>query len=359
MYSNNKRVLLWTTALAQLLNNEAVGGIGVQMFLWAKEFSKHGWKVFSLYRAIKPQTQNFCSFYKDIETKNIYLFLYFFITPFILLKIKPKIVITRGGANRNLFFISLWCRLLNIKHLQFFGSDKDLTQEYVKLTRQQKFNYSFFLNGIKLTKYIVVQNEYQKKSLIAKYSNKNILIIPNIWEGEVSHLESMRDYILWVGNTRGLKRPQWVFKIAESLPDEKFIIIGGNADNKVYNECIELGKKSNNVIFKGALTFEETNSWFEKAKVLLCTSEYEGFPNTFLQAWSNCIPVFSTVDPSDVIEKYGLGKICQTPSIFIQSLKEILNTQEYTNLQENINKYFIEAHAPKSNYFKLINFISK
>ena len=41
-----------------------------------------------------------------------------------------------------------------------------------------------------------------------------------------------------------------------------------------------------------------------KSKILINTSSFEGFPNTFVQAWANGVPVISLkVDPDNIIKK--------------------------------------------------------
>jgi glycosyltransferase involved in cell wall biosynthesis len=48
---------------------------------------------------------------------------------------------------------------------------------------------------------------------------------------------------------------------------------------------------------------------YRQALVLLCTSESEGFPNVFLEAWSCSRPVLTTVDPDDVVATFQLGQV--------------------------------------------------
>jgi glycosyltransferase involved in cell wall biosynthesis len=67
-----------------------------------------------------------------------------------------------------------------------------------------------------------------------------------------------------------------------------------------------------NVTFHGRLPYRATQRLFERARVLVNTSEIEGFPNTFLQAWAQGIPVVSFFDPDGVIRREGLGHAVAT-----------------------------------------------
>jgi hypothetical protein len=48
---------------------------------------------------------------------------------------------------------------------------------------------------------------------------------------------------------------------------------------------------------------------YRQARLLLCTSESEGFPNVFLEAWLCARPVLTSVDPDDVVATFQLGQV--------------------------------------------------
>jgi hypothetical protein len=62
-----------------------------------------------------------------------------------------------------------------------------------------------------------------------------------------------------------------------------------------------------NLIFHGQLPYRPANRSLDRARLLVDTTEIEGFPNTFLQAWVRGIPVVSLFDPDEVIRREGLG----------------------------------------------------
>ena len=83
------------------------------------------------------------------------------------------------------------------------------------------------------------------------------------------------------------------------------------AMNKSYDwlfaEAAKEAEKLPNVTFLGTVPPIEMEGWFKKKKLFMNTSIREGFPNTFLQAWMNRVPVVSlNIDPDGIIEKYGL-----------------------------------------------------
>ena len=61
-------------------------------------------------------------------------------------------------------------------------------------------------------------------------------------------------------------------------------------------------------------------------RVPLCsTSEFEGFPNTFLEAWAQGVPVVSTFDPDGLIERRGLGRAVAKAEDLAAALRDLLS----------------------------------
>jgi glycosyltransferase involved in cell wall biosynthesis len=68
-----------------------------------------------------------------------------------------------------------------------------------------------------------------------------------------------------------------------------------------------------NVDYRGHVSPAVASEVIADAAVLLSTSDEEGFPNVFLQAWSSGTPVISlNIDPGDVIDNMGLGIVSRS-----------------------------------------------
>lgn len=67
-------------------------------------------------------------------------------------------------------------------------------------------------------------------------------------------------------------------------------------------------KALGNVTFHGAVPYRKVRSLYERARLLVSTSEIEGFPNTYLQAWSHGTPVVGFLDPDGLLEMHGSGR---------------------------------------------------
>jgi len=351
-----RRIIIWTTNIDQLiLEKGAVGGLTVQMYFWAKTFIQNGWSCYSFSKKQKQKLEDI-NFINYFEYRYINIIINFFYTPYIILKIKPNVILLRG-AGRSLFLVQLFAWLIKCKIVFFAASDLDFT---LKHPEQRLYDRIMFKWALKRNSYFVVQNEFQQTLLDKKVLDKKSIVIPNIWltQSMVKNVSTKyKDCILWVGNFRELKRPMWFIELASKNPDYSFVMIGSATDRELFKQCAEEANKMPNLYFLGRQSFNYVNGLFKQAKFFVCTSEVEGFPNTFLQAWSNSVPVISTVDPSNVIKMNHLGYIVNNQEELIEFLLKRTD-KEYRNLQTNIDHYFYKNHEAQSAYNKLIELIS-
>ena len=85
---------------------------------------------------------------------------------------------------------------------------------------------------------------------------------------------------------------------------------------------------------------------YQRASLLCCTSAYEGFPNTFLEAWSHGLPIVSAFDPDGLIAERELGCIATTIPDLIAALDRVLNSRtDWLRYGQNGRRYCEQNHA--------------
>lgn len=351
------KVIVWSHEIDNLyLKKGLIGGLAIQMKYWAETFAKKGWEVYApSYN--KKRTFNNIHFFKFHNIPLIGCITEYIFVLFHLLKIKPELILLRG-ARRQLGSVAFFAKIFRIKLVFLGASDADFKPEEELISN--KISRIIYRKGLKNTDCFVLQNDTQKKLLQKNYGDKNYIIIPNIWplnNDEKNELERDIDF-LWVGNFRELKRPEWFIKLAEENPNHKFVMVGGDIDGDLYKKCKERALKCKNLSFLGSVDFDNVNQLFRRTKIYVCTSSIEGFPNTFLQSWSNKIPVITTFDPSDIVKTNNLG-ICVDDYDNLKNITSTLieNISLQEEIKENIAKYFTLSHNADTMYEKIINML--
>ena len=158
-----------------------------------------------------------------------------------------------------------------------------------------------FERGLKRVDRIVVQSVAQERACRANYG-RDAVRIPSCYEPPAGRgATAQGDAVLWVASLRALdyKRPELFLELARRLPRRRFVMIGGagGADSKAaYERTRRAAMSLRNVEFTGFLPLERVEAYFDRARVLVNTSSYEGMPNTFLQAWARGVPSVAFFD---------------------------------------------------------------
>ena len=191
----------------------------------------------------------------------------------------------------------------------------------------------------------VVQNDTDKtkiKQTIGIYSR----VIPNAHRLPVV-FETQRDIILWVGRSAQFKRPGLFIDLAQRIPSEHFTMICQRATgDRQYDALKKQAATVQNLQFIERVPFNEIDKYFQKAKVLVNTSDSEGFPNVFIQACKCGTPILSLkVNPDNFLDRFNCG-ICADDRFdhLVQSLESILVEKKYLEVGRKARKYAEERH---------------
>jgi len=153
--------------------------------------------------------------------------------------------------------------------------------------------------------------------------------------------------ILWVGRFSPEKRLEFCLDLAIRCPEFHFLIAG--AANAASDYAARLQRRASeirNVSMLGHIPYQSMPDLYREALVLLCTSSAEGFPNTFLEAWSYGRPVVSTLDPDGLIAEHGLGEVAEDLDQLRSALLRLLqNGDRWHTCEANARRYVASHHS--------------
>ena len=352
------KIIFWINDTDPILKGElplyGIGGANVQMAFWAKCFAENGWQSFTFTRDSKNKGTGLYGIrYLYYPVLRYIGFIANYITGlFILLSIKPDFIITRAKVGE-LLYLSYLSKIFRYKLVHMLASDGDVIIA-------NKKNKDTFQQALQRADFVVAQNTFQKDNFLLNFRPSEIPIIPNIWDNSADHFSGKTNKydLLWVANFRDVKRPLWFVQLAEELPEFSFAMIGISQDDDLFNACKVKAHDLHNLTILGYKSLFEVTAILATSKALVCTSKFEGFPNTFLQAWSRQIPVVSTVDPSDIIGKEKLGIVAHDIETMKTGIKVLLLEKAFFDqVKKNILGYFEKNHSVDTNYHKLIKYI--
>lgn len=208
----------------------------------------------------------------------------------------------------------------------------------INLPNDLVFNYL-----LKNADYIILQHSGQRTNLSS--SKGKVVIFPNIFNfNNIVPVESSgQDYFIHPGALNILKGTQNLFNLINVLDKNIPVVIVGQATDKKSEKLYEQLKKIKNVVLKGRLNHKDTIQLIANAKALINTSNMEGFPNIFLEAWASGVPVISlNVNPGNVFDKYPLGIYCEGDLNKMKESIELFKKDSFK--KEQLISYVKEFH---------------
>jgi glycosyltransferase involved in cell wall biosynthesis len=242
-----------------------------------------------------------------------------------------------------------WCRKNARRFAYSVASDVACQQELPAMSKpHERFLYRY---GVRHTDLLIVQTERQRRMLKEGFGAEAVMLpmpCPGPPNTEVTTAKEFgAPRIVWVGRVADMKRLEWLLDIAERLPTLPFDVVAANMDNSSYAQGLYArAQQMPNVHWLGALPRERMPEVYQKAFCLCCTSSYEGFPNTFLEAWSYGRPVVTSFDPDKLVATRKLGIVAADVEGLVKGIQLLVQSRdEWQKMSHNALAYFESNHT--------------
>lgn len=318
--------------LAKEFNHHGIGGEQVQQTLLGLALVNRGYKVSMV---VGDYGQADGAIWEEIATYKAYRFdeglpVLRFVHPrwtglWRALKRANATTYYVSCAGMQVGLVAIFCRAHGRRFVFRAASDTDCQPKNLLIQyRRDKKLYEF---GLRRATAILTQSKKQQVDLRTNYG------LPSHVAGMLvdtpTHTLSLmeRDIdVLWINNLRQLKRPEKFIELARRMPNRRFVMIGGSQAGaaKLFEEVKQFAASIPNLSFLGRVPYHDVNDFYAKARVFVNTSDIEGFPNSYLQAWARGTPLVAFFDPDGVIKRAGLGIVPDTIEEMVQAAERLL-----------------------------------
>ncbi len=244
--------------------------------------------------------------------------------------------------------IALFCRRHGRRFVYSVASDPECDPRLPMLaTWRERWLYRY---GLRQADLRIVQTQHQQR-LLAQGFGLEAIVLPMPCEAPAVFCPPPRPpavgaRVLWVGRLAPVKRLEWLLALAERMPHLRFELIGQrDADARYLDPLLARLEALPHVHWHGSLPLARMPVVYRSGALLLCTSRYEGFPNTFLEAWAHGLPVVSTVDPDGLIASHGLGAVAGDIAGLEGAIRALLEEPgRWQAASQRARRLFLERH---------------
>ena len=340
--------------LNPLKGNEYFGGESVQLTLLAKAFSAIGYEVTMLCLDYgQPENEvidgvRVLKTYHNSDGLPGVRFIYPRMTSVVsALRQADADIYFQSCAGALTGIVAGFCKHNHKKFIFRLAHDSDCIpgEQIIRLWRDRKI-YEY---GLQRADLISAQGVKQVALLKQHYQLNSIPVNMTVQlPDEVVQSEKNID-ILWVNNYRDFKRPELVPDLARLLPEFNIVMIGGPVpgNEELFEDVKKQADDVDNLSVMGAISYQDVNAFFERSKIFVNTSDWEGFPNSFLQAWIRGVPVVSFFDPDDLIVNMNMGAVPDGLEDMARKIREILEDDVMRkDIADQSRKYVLDNYSP-------------
>lgn len=283
----------------------------------------------------------------------------------ILEQIRPDVVYTRHSSSW-IEFAGEYAARHGISHFHALASDRVAEMRNRLrdlLTSARWWEKKLLRRGMRRVRYFITQNEFQQQQILRIFGIQGHLISQMAPRCANETIVKAADpvEVYWIANLKGLKRPEifidLVRQLAQNPPQRpcRFYMCGRMSEK--YRTMVSVAEKEiPSFQYLGELPQEEVNARLCRAHLLVNTSIYEGFSNTFVQAWMRRVPVLSmNSDPDATLSRHGLGMLTPDKESLVRALRMLVEAPEQREkLGLRACEYAVRHHSLEKNMPQLL-----
>lgn len=309
---------------------DVVGGSEIQCDLLAKHLHIAGHQV--LYFAVQGRRSHYDVPYpvksgklKHIELKQT------------LLHFRPDIVYWR--FNRRKFLPSILAfKRLNTKAVFAISSGSDVLKWSYRGTTRLRSSFKKLSHGSAMLRHLLTMRLHyfgyylvdgviaQTEAQTGHLPVRREVVIPNSVDATTTPFHWDKPFILWIGSFKSVKRPDLYIELARHFQNSgvDFLMVGQM--KAPYDQLLAGSACPPNLRYLGLRPYAEVNGMLAQTLFLVQTSEIEGFPNVFIQAWLQGKPTIGlSYDPDNIVRQQRLGYISGSMAQLIQDTETLLH----------------------------------
>jgi glycosyltransferase involved in cell wall biosynthesis len=247
--------------------------------------------------------------------------------------------------------VALWAKRRGRRFVFSVAGDRDVRPDLPVL--QNLRERVFYRYGLRRADRLIAQTRTQQRMLRDAFDlDADVLPMPCIGPAPGEYAPppapGPEAGVLWLGRLTGVKRPDLFLDLAEACPDLRFDLVGPTSGEAYSRRTVERARGLANVAYHGPAPRDQVARFYRRAACLCCTSDHEGFPNTFLEAWSHGLPVVSRIDPDGLIAEQDLGRTAADVTGLGAAIRALLATPEaWRRASTAARSYYLENHLPE------------
>jgi glycosyltransferase involved in cell wall biosynthesis len=211
------------------------------------------------------------------------------------------------GAGFATFLTWLYARRHGRRFVFHWASDADLKGLFMKEFPGIK---PFYRHARRHADAQVCQTDAQF-AMLGRRERRRAVVIPNSLDTRIAWAPAgPGDEVLWMGTIKSeTKRADRFLDLAQAMPHRRFRMVGELRGDEAWRAAFRARAASlSNLAVAGFVARARLPEEYRRGRVLVNVSDFEGFPNTFLEACATGVPVVSlNVDPNGMLARQGAG----------------------------------------------------